>query len=863
MLLYTTFTSLQLHSQTAALSHDECHTLSHHTFTTSDLTLAQETTTRAYRCFALDNPEHAAELRHAYNYFLALCEQALQQQSEPTFLPLVFDVLDNQHQPTQLNALIQFNLKTQHDALALAPLGRQFIEFPHVFSAFLTWLTIHGAGHEDLMATHMVQDYVGYYLNTFDDPTGPIQALYTGLAANPQTKKLAEALSETSCPEEDLRSYALDGQIRDSSKLKNPVKTHVPKHTLTPTQANMIAMTRVFGIHALTLSLKDPQLTAPLKHLLNNESAVRKHLPELLHHIQSDPKLKSKLAALLDPTTLDALVHAHVSGVLSLLPYAPHLRKKIGEQELSTYLLALKKTTPSNFDLVSDLSALFDLFKKQNETRAILIYDEIIQAVMLEPSLLEDDVLRIKLEKFRLAEARLTKQLDRLESLFDLTLEASLKNFDYIDLGDVWYGLLSQAQAIQTIAPIPHTFPMNTCQLQGRVGQAFFKQDGIWFDLDKLAPSLRLERVFHPKQVTPYERFLIELLTRIDDPNFRQGLVAHLDSQNLEARAWRQTRYNDRSLAYLACQQGNLGLIQWLEAERIKHPHAIDTLSILSANLKHWPLAHHFHRTYALKQTTVDELLHLAVEQEVSANIAPLWQPGRRAPRQLNIETALGQALTDGRFACIQALLVCPAPPRDKIITQRFKQALNMGEFAIATQLAEVKPQKQLHDAANQALLDAVRSTHKQGIVSCLKNIKLNQPSQATIGQALKRAARSNNLPAVKVLCHFGPSAPRIEAKQHAWQEAEKKGYTSISTYLAQEGLPAKAYRHRTAQKGSSASQKKATHTKQLGRTQSCNSFIGEKPPSVANLGLFSPCPTSPSKRTAPPKPEHTRQIFM
>ncbi|MDF1645866.1 MAG: hypothetical protein P1U61_02640 [Legionellaceae bacterium] len=868
MLLYDAFIALQLQTPHALLPGHLIEHFSKVNVNQQHLNSAMSNKLSAYRRFFFDAPKSSIPiLQNAYHLFLTQCEHELKQKEDIHLLDAILHFLENNHHINQLLQLLAFDSKTEAESLRIVPLAIHFIDNPKGFASFLGWLMTHHVSPQALLATHIIQDYFRYHLFDLDTPNSPIKALHACLSSEPETLELAHTLSETRCPKGELSSYGLDGHIHDAKTLNNPERT-VSKLDTPITEKQFNALKRIFGIHFLRLTLANPTHHTPfLSQALNNDCNDLMYLPQLLHYIQSDELQKRALAEHLSDETLDTLIGAQVGGILILLPYAPYLRQKIGETDLGVYLSAIQKSTQSRFDLVSHLSELLKLFKHQNKTSALLVFDSLLDEILKEPGLLEDEYLLRQLQKFHPGSTCVSQRQTQLEATFYIHLQAQTNadTLDYIDIEDTWRHIYGKINAMQIIHYIPSSFPEDKHALHSCLAKARFKKH--LFHLDTFIHALNIEPTFHPTNIGPYERLLINLLVSIDDNTLRLEITQRLNhhAQNQAERTptnnWRTNTYGNSSLIKLACQKGNLGLVQWLKAEKIKYPESIEVLTITAAQSHHWALVHYFHQAYPLKQTLVDELLHLAVQQKNTQAITTLWENNRRTPRLQAIEKAFTHAVLQGDLYCTQALLHCTPKPCGTILTKGFKQAIQTGQFILATHIAEAHAEPTLKAAVNQMVLDVAR-TNKPGIIHSLGHLSQNGITQNTLDTALVRAVRARNIQATQALCRLPQLIPRAEAKKQALQEAQKTGQQTLIDFLAHATTLPTRRKHAKKQ---ATTEKKEPSSLLGSRTQSCHTFLSDKKKKSRSTstplhffglskGCLNPEPSSPSKRPSPYK---------
>jgi hypothetical protein len=791
MLLLDTFITLFKHDNSNPLPVEILEHLSITQITAAHLAQAEAKKDAAYRQLFFEMPkERIAQAQKQYTQFLIACRAALGKRTETPLLPLAFDHLGEQDAYHACFQVLTFNLSEQTQALAIAPLGRQFISNPVCFSAFLRWLITHGASVDEIISTHILQDYVRYYLISLQDEDNSIQALYQALKNRPDTLALSVEMETTCCPENELSSYSLHGIISNPEALNNP-KKHVPLINITATPTNTAALTHLFGTRFLIYILQSQQQLELLKHLLLNE---------FLH-------------------CLDVLT----------------------------------QNTDSAFDLVSDLMPLFNFFTREDKNHASLIFDVLIDAFVKAPDLLEDETILYALRRFKPAENKLNARLRAVEKNFEQLCQH--ESFDVIDLEDAWYKALDELHVIQAIFPATQTtLPTDKFSVYGHVAQIQLKKHGVWFNLNDFIIMLNIEPTKNQTAITPYERLLIELLITLDSPHLRVQIIQKLTTAIEPPRHFKNTTYADTSLTQHAVEHGNLGLIEWLEKNHV-HPSKtlLNTLSLLAARFGHWHVVEHFCTHYPLKQVTINTLLHLAATQQAPEIIPSLFQINKHSPHIKSIEQAFTKAVLLEDTATVQALLCCPTPPCDTILTKCFKQALNLKprQFSIATRIAESTGHHPcLIQAINQAFLDAARHNHL-GILLCLKHFKTDALTQETLDTALIRAVRTRHIGAAQFICDFKHIKPRPSAINTALQHAKKIQHPELMMLLSHPAsAPSSAQQKRRKNKTKATRPLNASAIPML-RTISCDN-LGDQSPLLRNSLFHSPKKTTEAKKAIP-----------
>ena len=681
--------------------------LSNLMLTQADLTLADKKRTAAYR--------EAPTLRPTYDAFLTLCQNTLGKQAQTPLLPLIIDYLGEVDASLEqarfhtklIRELFTFNLHTQNNTLSIASLGRTYVDNPKAFAAFLHYLIQQNLTPETILQTHLMQDYLRYHLRGLNTPNNPVALLYSLLNQHSETQALAQHAKKTCCPEPELASYALDGTTcTQEETLNNPPHTR-PITKITPTDYNLKALHRVFGVPFLVGALRwcfdnghDSTHTPILQTLFNGTHVTHADFVLLLQHLRDHDHLKQTLASLLHDATIDELMNARIRGITSLLNYSTHLAHRINGKELHAYIRDLKQTSLSHLDLIADLSIILKEFKNRNKSHALIAFQHLLEAILEHPEVLDDEKLLRLLRKFHATKARLSEYSLWLEQTFDRMLathtNTSWEAFDYIPVEDIWREVHLKLRTIQTIENISDTLPSDKYKLQCRLLNVFLAQRDKVFMLDDFIQKLGIEPNIHDQDITPYERLLIEILVSVDNNALRADIMSRLNTALPETRVWQDARLDDSSLHMHAARHGNLGFIMWLELHNIKHPESYEALTTTAADLKHWSLVQYLHQTHALNRLVVGKLLHAAVSQNASHAIPLLWQDKPCVPRREVVEQSFGLAVKEGHANCIRALLLCPTPPCDTTITKGYKKALHTHQTAIIRLILEAAETREL-----------------------------------------------------------------------------------------------------------------------------------------------------------------------
>jgi hypothetical protein len=775
MPLYQTFIALNFNDPNARLSGEALHTIKHTNITPADLKTA------------ISSPPEA---QPPYQDFLAHCKQALHQHTHVALQSIVTTWLQKIHHLSKRFQLLGFN-PNKESALSIVPLGIQFIDSPEAFSAFVSWLISCGVTPKKLLETHLIQDYFRYHALDLDAADNPITRLHTCLANAPETRRLAENLNKTGCPENGLSFYALNGTKQSVSDLNYPKRTFT-RWQGPITEPHFFALEQVFSTHFLQFALEYlPSNTIPLSHALNFDAQQQKpqHIPEILRNMQTNNRLMRALAGYLSTQSFDALISTRTHSIFNLLPYATYLREQINRTDLKNYLHTLQHKAFSSEDAIFDLSRLLNVFKTENKPHALIIFSALIQQLLKAPEFIEDDYLLRQLRQFSAGYPILLTRLIHLITEFEQMLQTKLSsaNFDYIPIEDMWRKTLEQINALQAIHEHPLPFPKDKHMLHATLAKHLFQHKR--FQLHTFVEAVGIEPVFHANQITPYERLLVNLLVALDAHALRREIITRLDQQITPQNNWKTKAYSGISLFHLAAQHGNLGFILWLQSQKFALTTPTEALIKVTAEAGHWLLVKYFQETASSNQQLVNDLLTLAIKQEAADAIPYLWCHKRYTPSRISIEKNFMTAITQKKTLCAEALLTCKTPLTDTILIKAFKVAIRTDQLPLAKHIAEAHAETHLQDAINYMLLEVARAD-KPNLIQFLGGLTTNPITQDTLDLALQRAVRAKRFSATKALCCLPHLMPRAEAKKQALTTAKKTSQENVIQLLSAPELP-------------------------------------------------------------------------
>ena len=786
MLLYDSFLSL---NALTLLSGVQATLFKH-----SDLDFARKKEVASFRVLA--NPSRIS----AYKYFLTCCEQALSDQEEVPLLDVIFNYLSDvpnlseREACDKLTQLLCVSFKHQHNPLSLASMGLAFVDRPKMFTAFLRYLLQGGVTPEQILSTHLLQNYFLYYLSSLSQSNNPVEKLYHLLSLFEDSAPLSTLAQQVCCEREEFSSYALDGSMQQNTTKLAPVAFIDVPLRFTPTENNLKSLYVIFQVDFLMGALHQwNEQTGnivwvnTITHLFNQSNTVISQMPLVVNRLHENPLLQQALAKILDDRSLSILVEKHVVGVLNLIPFCPKLVDMVQLHDLPNYFLVLRQQNTSGPALFSSLFAFFNQIKHTDTCVASLVFDALIDSIHIDPYVLEDMRVVGKLRKFPHVKDCINRKVRALEAMLEVTIQLqtneSIADMDSITLEDLWQVAAAKIQHYtDIIVDFDTTFPMDKYKLYTRIASSFVKRLSMGFDLYAFMLALGVEPLFEVVNVTLYERLLIEILATIDNQHVRTHCIQMLDAN--VTRPWREFNYGGKCLFEKASLAGNLGLIQWMNVMKIRSPSSYDSLALLAAYVNQWSVASYFHVQRSLKHCTVNQLLQIAVSQNSLHAIPALWTGDHSMPDMLAIETQFKLSVQQNALANIHCFVACPRKPRDKVIKAAFDKAIELKYLDIARAIAEGFSGEMLKGAIEQTLKNAARSSQCD-VLDVLCTLKKNRPSQNATENALISATRANQLPAIKRLVRHTIVLPRLQVIQAAREEADHKKLTNIEKYLS------------------------------------------------------------------------------
>lgn len=723
-----------------------------------------------------------------YRYFLDYCEGALKGLNEQSLLEILIDFLASDDIPldersvcNKLRDIFHLNLQHQEDVSTIASMGHTLIDRPKAFTAFVYYLIYRGMSPEQILSTHLLQNYFRYYLHTLKYENNAITQLYRILNTYSEAQALCNLAQKIRCEE----GGPIDGTavINVDSLVKIELQSLPISYTATIN--NFRGLHAIFGIHFLFngLAQKNNSLCIEfLNNICNQTYVVNTQLPKLLNVLQEHPAMQERIAALLCDETLASLVQKRIISLLSLIPFRPNIINIIPMPELRAYLQDIRKQCLPEVTLISNLFILFNAIKSINEKAAELVFDAILDAAMNAPSYVFDDSLLIKnfggcsldtlIQKINTLEAE-------IDEIIAYQTRNSIEEMDYISIEDTWKSVAQKIKNLQEITDVTTTCPCDKYQLYSRIARNFLAQNNT-LDLSTFIRQLGIEPHFEEARVNEYERCLVELLCDIDNAGLRDQCIQLLDGY--ARHSWQSFVYGNQNIFIRAASAGNLGLIQRLKKDRIFFPLTdYNKLAIDAAKANYWPLVAYFHQHHNLNKNIIKRLLKLAIKQLPSDCNTFLSCKHQLEEMLILIEAEFISAIKENNYNTVNWLLSCSTPPHDKCKAAALVLAEKNNYLDIVQLLMTGdKPQKFLKKAIEKVFMKAIEEKKGDDLLHFLtrySNLELNE-------SRLFAAQQANKLDIVKLLTQLPFHAPSIKILEEVYNNAQKKRQYSIANYL-------------------------------------------------------------------------------
>ncbi len=716
----------------------------------------------------------------------------------------------------------------EKNAIDVAPLFRTFIAETEYFSATLLWLLQQNVSEKEILQTNLLQDFMLYNLASLHAPDSPIVNLYTLLHQFPEARSLLHDAGQVRCEERGFQSYSLMGVRCDENKLQSIV-VNPPLIKFTATKENFDALYQLFDESFLFAAIEwfarsgNQGCSDELVRVLNQVLSVDK-ISSLINQIarQGNDGLLKKLAILLTDTMLETMISKNQGSIMHLLPYKLDLYKKISVTNVKDYVSQVSKSGLSDYEIIPQFMAMFSAFKEKGDDVAVMVYDAIIDRLMLKPQFMDDGSLLKKLMRFDQKNSVLSRKYSSIEKQLDAVIDTqiSLQLFtpeSYQLIEDFWSDASKKISVINEISPVLNSFPQDKYAFQAHIANRYVTQHGCKFDLDEYTNALGTKPALNIDDVTEYERILIEVLTTVDDDVIRSQLTKKLKEKYTKEEVWINKKFGDESVFSRAVKQGNIGFLTWLESVNETTSLLVNVSAYQAAKANQWQVVDYFCRvtTHKPKQHVLNDILVLASMHGDLKTVASLCDFKLSRPHKRTIEHAFQQAVANHQIKVVQFFCELKTnAPSDVVLAKGFKQAIQDGQWELMRCIGQGGDSKHLQPEIDRAFQHACVHADIQlikklcdlsisprqsviiksflsavgagqtDVVNFLCTLRDNQPGQDTLKHAFRLAVESGHLLTVQYLCSCTTLSIADCERLSAYKDATKLGHKDIASYL-------------------------------------------------------------------------------
>lgn len=711
-----------------------------------------------------------------------------------TIKKITFSIESNKTK--QFLQYLSLTLVDEKNAVDIAPLFREYISDTAEFAACILWLLQKKVSERDIFQANLLQYFMLYNLSSLHAPDSPIIDFYALLYQFPEARALIQSAGNIRCEERGFHSYALTGVCGDENKLQR-ITVSPPTIKFTVSQENVDALYKLFG-QSFLLGAFDWYVRSgnqgcadELARLLNQVISLNQ-LSQLINQIASyeNCELVKSLAALLANDTLDMLIAKHYGSILHLLPFRSDLCKKISAINVKDYIRQLNKSSMTDYETIPQLMAMLFAFHGRGDDVVDVIYDAIIDRLMLQPQYMDDDYLLDRLNgsvkksniitrKYRELQTALDAKIDEQISLLPFSMES------YQTLEDYWNETARKIAVLNEFNPLLDTYPADKYTFQAHVANNLFKRHGSKFDLDEFSKVLGVEAVFDKDDVTQFERILIEVLTRVDDDAIRSQIISKLKQKYPQEEAWIHKKYGEEGVYIRTAKQGNVGLLAWMESRDPTPGSLVGVSAYQAAQAGQWKVVDYFCRMTSNKpkQYVLNDIFVLAAAQGELKTVMFLCDTDASRPHKRTIEYAFQQAAAYHQLEVMTYLCkLGNSAPSNTILVKEFKKAVQHRQWDLMHCIARLADNNLLQLEVNRTFLQACANADLQ-LARMLCNIDI-LPRQSAINKALFSAASAGQTEVVNLLCTLPDKQPGEDNLRQAWRKAVQSGHLHTVEYL-------------------------------------------------------------------------------
>lgn len=654
----------------------------------------------------------------------------------------------------------QLNEEEHVDTLAhlfISPHFRSLLSDTEKFAAVVLWF-FQKVGASQTVKMGLLQNFLAYNSCFLAEEECEVKRLYAILALFPNTEELIKEARKINCKElgDAFSSYNLTGDHDTHASSSDLVRF---SRALVPTESNFRKLYELFGLNLLQFIIDDyAESRCDKWHKIFNDFIFSdtEKLVELINFIASVSAVSLKnLAGMVDEKIVTLLINRHDGAVLHFLPHKPALVKRLSSSDLGTYVEDVAVSAVAPFEKINQLTVLFKIIQKDHKTLGNLVYSKIVE-IMLENIDLSDDPIFIKmLKKFRRAEV-LEKQYKRLQTTFNDFLakeveKGPLSPESYQTLEDAWLNLSRQITVLRGLVTFEQVFLRNKYTFQLNIAKAYFQRYAENFSLDGFLSSINFTQTFLNKDISEYERLLLELLAAIDNEALRNLIFAKFNAYSA-AKERLKKAFNEEKLVNKAIMYDNAGLLKWVHLKLgLKN---IGDLALKAAEIGSWNVSRYL-CSLNLPQGIYNHILVLAADNAALDFVMYLCESAIKKLDPKSFEQAFIRAVNKEKIPTINFLWqLNPHGISHSMVAHLLKMAARSQSLLVVNYLGNLVESKLLVIAVEKALIDAVKNNHLL-VVQQICQLNINTPCSKTIEKAFLLALENSNLPMARYLSNL------------------------------------------------------------------------------------------------------------
>ncbi|KTC91804.1 Ankyrin repeats (3 copies) [Legionella drozanskii LLAP-1] len=657
-------------------------------------------------------------------------------------LPLV------KHQLAELKNI----LKNQENPLGLVNLIKEeSVDNTEKYAAFILWLIQRRVPVKQIIASHLLHDFMCYHLAYLGSPQCEINHLYDILNEFPEAQSLIAEAKKVSCGERGFLKFALDGSRGENLR---QVEALPVAWEFSPNTDNFTALVDLFSQSFLPAAViwfaqtENPDWFDLLNRHLNQPVVIANQLPALINYVGrlNKPLLASVLAKLIDDSTAEQLAANHDGAILYLLADKPSLIQQIQTEDVHAYIKQMSAT--ANIDTIMQLLVLLKILIRNQHPSANIVFDALIDNLYHHPQLLDDNTLVHQLKRYPAWSHQLKSRSDFLHVQLATCIEENTKDeldsSRYNFMEDVWLEINRKLAVIHSLDQQLHSEPRNKYFLLAQIACSSYRKLGSNFNIDRFIEALSLPDLRSEEGISLHERTLVEVLTAIDDESIRKELIAKLEGEPISCLNWMTKDYGETSVFIKAAGQGNKGLLRLMGAQHRVEKQCWNAATLIAAQTGHWSTVSYLCRIAPKKifRDTLSKVLVLAAQAGELSIVNQICDRATFFSLKATYPQGLEAAVINNHLPIVIQLYTPSGYKPSKNMSEKlFTLALRYKRFSIATYLCDLPNafaphQVQINNAFKQAIAKNDIDT-----VQCLGNLTTLKPDPLIFSQGFKTAA--------------------------------------------------------------------------------------------------------------------------